>query len=68
MKHFFNLFRYSFFNNIPMAFREILNLMVRQLSAGSFLQNLAFYSLIILFIGMVSSQFRQHPHKYKVSE
>lgn len=51
-----------------MAFREILNFTARQLSAGSFLQNLAFYSLIILLVGMVSSQFRQHLHKYKVSD
>ena len=51
-----------------MAFREILNLAVRQLSAGSFLQNVALYSLIILLIGMVSSQFRQHLHKYKISD
>ena len=51
-----------------MAFREILDFTERQISAGSFLQNLAFYSLIVLFIGMVSSQFRQHLQKYKISE
>jgi hypothetical protein len=47
-----------------MAFKEILYFILRQLSAGSVLQNIGFYALMILLIGIVSTQFKSPIHKY----
>ncbi len=50
-----------------MTFREVIHFILNELSAGTFLQNIAFYALLILLTGVVVSQFRQFFHKYKVN-
>jgi hypothetical protein len=46
-----------------MAIKQIFDFILQQLSAGSILQNIAFYALMVLMIGVVTTQFKQHLHK-----
>jgi hypothetical protein len=44
----------------------MLHHILNELSAGNMLQNIAFYSLLVLLIWVVAVQFKQHPGKFRI--
>jgi hypothetical protein len=50
-----------------MTLRQIVGFILRQLSAGNLIQNIGFYTLLVLFAWVLAVQFKQISQKYRVN-
>jgi len=50
-----------------MNLKHIAGVILRQLSAGNFFQNLGFYTLLVLLVWIFAVQFKQLSQKYRVN-
>lgn len=50
-----------------MTLKQISAFILRELSAGNFIQNIGFYTLIVLLVWVVAVQLKQLPQKYRVN-
>ena len=50
-----------------MTLRQIGSFILRELSAGNFVQNIGFYTLLVLLIWIVVVQFNKISQKYQVN-
>ncbi len=50
-----------------MILKQISAFILRELSAGNFVQNLGFYTLLVLLIWILIVQFKQVSQKYRLN-
>ena len=50
-----------------MTLRQIVAFILRQFSAGNFIQNIGFYTLLVLLVWIFAVQFKQLSQKYRVN-
>jgi len=50
-----------------MTLRQIIAFILRQLSAGNLIQNIGFYTLLVLFAWVLTVQLKQISQKYRVN-
>jgi len=50
-----------------MTLRQLIGFSLRQLSAGNFIQNIGFYTLLVLFAWIFAIQFKQLSQKYRMN-
>jgi hypothetical protein len=50
-----------------MTLKQILDFIYRELSAGDFIQNIGFYTLLALFVWIFAVQFSEILNKYRVN-
>jgi hypothetical protein len=50
-----------------MTLKQIASFIFRQLSAGNFIQNIGFYTLLVLVVWILAVQLNEVSQKYKVN-
>jgi hypothetical protein len=50
-----------------MTLKQIAGFIFRQLSAGNFIQNIGFYTLLVLLVWIIAVQFNKASGKYKIN-
>ena len=50
-----------------MTLKQVLDFVLREMSAGNFIQNIGFYTLLVLLIWIFAVQFNGVSRKYRVN-
>jgi hypothetical protein len=56
----------SFVSNF-MTLKQIGDFILKELSAGNFIQNIGFYTVLVLLAWIITTQFSEISHKYRVN-